>query len=292
MKVWIQQKNLASFLLLVIAQRLAEKTQREKDNVSSVNINIQNTLKHLHTNSIGGGPKAEDKDTSQSRKLQSYKSHGFMSKTCTKDDQMKTLLKSANPVNACYRESGQSKTLYKANPSCNQNLQEGTFEKKDSVSQSSDRVFKHPNPIVKNRKQQLPVTGCIAVGKSLNSRNFSKLLHSCPYQCDRHKVIVEAEDRYKSELRKSLIYNKKILLTPRKRQLLSNERTSSGGIKERKIRKNFTEEEVNYIFSGVKKMGNHWNAILWSFPFQQGRKSVDLAQKYHKLTRRPKFVAP
>lgn len=61
---------------------------------------------------------------------------------------------------------------------------------------------------------------------------------------------------------------------------------------ERKIRKNFTEEEVNYIFSGVKKMGNHWNAILWSFPFQQGRKSVHLAQKYHKLTKRPKFVAP
>lgn len=101
-----------------------------------MNINIQNTLKHLHTNSIGGGPKAEDKDTSQSRKLQSYKSHGVMSKACTKDDQMKTLLRSANPVNACYRESGQSKTLYKANPSCNQNLQEGTSEKKDSVSQS------------------------------------------------------------------------------------------------------------------------------------------------------------
>lgn len=60
----------------------------------------------------------------------------------------------------------------------------------------------------------------------------------------------------------------------------------------RKIRKNFTEEEVNYLFSGVKKMGNHWNLILWSFPFQQGRKSVDLARKYYKLTKRPKCVAP
>lgn len=99
-----------------------------------MNINTQNTLKHLHMDSIG--PKAEDKDTSQSRKLQSYKSHGFMSKACTKVDQMKTLLKSANPVNACYRESRQSKTLYKANPSCNQNLQEETFEKQDSASQS------------------------------------------------------------------------------------------------------------------------------------------------------------
>ncbi|KAM7058740.1 telomere repeats-binding bouquet formation protein 1 isoform 2-T3 [Molossus nigricans] len=241
-----------------------EKIQREKykDNVSSVNINIQNTLKHLHTDSIGGGSKVEDKDESQSRKFHTYKSHGFMSKACINDDQMKTLLKSANPVNACYSESGKNKTSYIANSGCNQNLHEETFEKKDCVSQSSDHVFKHPNPIVKNGKQHLPVTdpftlcsdiinkevinflsadncskmfkyrcsGCIAVGKSLNSRNFSKLLHSCPYQCDRHKVIVEAEDRYKSELRKSLICNKKILLTPRRRQRPSNEPTTSGGI--------------------------------------------------------------
>uniref|UniRef100_A0A287BPQ0 Telomere repeats-binding bouquet formation protein 1 n=2 Tax=Sus scrofa TaxID=9823 RepID=A0A287BPQ0_PIG len=272
-----------------------EKMQREKykDNVSSMNINIQNTLKDLHADRSGGGPKAEDKDKSQSRKLQGYKCHEVMSKACTNDDQMKTLLKSANPVNACYRESGQNKTLCKAISSCNQNSHEGpTSEKKNFVSQSSDHIFKHPIPTAKNTKQQLPVTGCIAIGKSLNSRNFSKVLHSCPYQCDRHKVIVEAEDRYKSELRKSLICNKKILLTPRRRRQLTNESSTPGGIKKRRARKNFTEEEVNYLFSGVKKMGNHWNLILWSFPFQQGRKAVDLAHKYHKLTKCPKYAAP
>ncbi|KAK2498711.1 hypothetical protein MC885_003471 [Smutsia gigantea] len=63
-------------------------------------------------------------------------------------------------------------------------------------------------------------------------------------------------------------------------------------IEKRRIRKNFTEEEINYLFSGVKKMGNHWNLILWSYPFQQGRKAVDLAHKYHKLTKRPKCAAP
>ncbi|XP_053762500.1 telomere repeats-binding bouquet formation protein 1 [Panthera pardus] len=303
-----------------------EKIQREKykDNVSSMNINIQNTLKHLHGDSIGRGPEAEDKDKSQSRKLPSCKSHGILTTACTNDHQMKTLLKSTNPVDACYRESGQNKTLYKANSSYSQNLQERTNFEKNSVSQSSDHVFKPPIPVVKNRKQELPVTdpftlcsdiinkevisflatdshskmlkyrcsGCIAVGKSLNSRNFSKLLHSCPYQCDRHKVIVEAEDRYKSELRKSLICNKKILLTPRRRRQLSSESTTSGGIKKRRIRKNFTKEEVNYLFNGVKKMGNHWNLILWSFPFQQGRKAVDLAHKYHKLTKGSKHEAP
>ncbi|XP_032342350.1 telomere repeats-binding bouquet formation protein 1 isoform X2 [Camelus ferus] len=242
-----------------------EKIQTEKyeDTFSSMNINIQNTFKHLHADSSGGVPKAEDKDKSQSRRLQSHKSHEAMSKACTNDDQMKTLLKSANPVNSCYRESGQNKTVCKTNSSSNQNVcEETTFEKKNFVSQSSDHVFKHPTPTAKNTKQQLPVTdpftlcsdiinkevinflatdncskmlkyrcsGCIAVGKSLNSRNFSKLLHSCPYQCDRHKVIVEAEDTYKSELRKSLICNKKILLTPRRRQQLSNESTAPGGI--------------------------------------------------------------
>ncbi|XP_073736097.1 telomere repeats-binding bouquet formation protein 1 isoform X2 [Callorhinus ursinus] len=324
---WKKAKEILHRIEQLERERNEEKTQREKDkdDVSSMNINIQNTLKHLHADSIGRGPTAEDKDKRQSIKLQSYQSHGVLSSACTNDHQMKTLLKSANPVNACYRESGQSKTLCKANSSSNQNLHEGTtFEKKNSVSQSSDHVFKHPIPVVKNRKQQLPVTdpftlcsdiinkevisflatdnhskmlkyrcsGCIAVGKSLNSRNFSKLLHSCPYQCDRHKVIVEAEDRYKSELRKSLICNKKILLTPRRRRQLSGESSTSGEIKKRRIRKNFTEEEVNYLFNGVKKMGNHWNLILWSFPFQQGRKAVDLAHKYHKLTKRPKCAAP
>ncbi|XP_055155350.1 telomere repeats-binding bouquet formation protein 1 isoform X4 [Symphalangus syndactylus] len=301
-----------------------EEIQREtyQDNISSMNISIQNTWKRLHADQIGRGSKAEDEDKSHSRQFQSYKSHGVMSKACTNDDQMKTPLKSANPVHACYRESEQNKTLYKAKSSCNQNLHEETTFEKNFVSQSSDHVFKHPVHIAKNIKQQLPVTdpftlcsdiinkevvsflatssskmltyrcsGCIAVEKSLNSRNFSKLLHSCPYQCDRHKVIVEAEDRYKSELRKSLICNKKILLTPRRRQQLSNESTTPGGIKKRRIRKNFTEAEVNYLFNGVKKMGNHWNSILWSFPFQQGRKAVDLAHKYHKLTKRPTFAA-
>jgi hypothetical protein len=60
-----------------------------------------------------------------------------MPKACANDDQVKTLLKSANPVNACYREHGQNKTLCKINSSCNQNLHEKTtFDKKSFVSQS------------------------------------------------------------------------------------------------------------------------------------------------------------
>ncbi|XP_053459439.1 telomere repeats-binding bouquet formation protein 1 isoform X1 [Nycticebus coucang] len=322
---WKKAKEILHRIEQLEREENEEKIQREEymDNISSMNINLQNTSKHLHADNIGQVTKAGDKGESHCRQMQSYKSHRVMSKASS-DDQMKTFLKGANPVNACYTESEKNKTLFKANSSCNQNLhEETTFEKKNFVSQSSDHVFKHPTHTAKNRKEQLPVTdpftlcsdiinkevigflatdkcskmlkyrcsGCIAVGKSLNSRNFSKLLHSCQYQCDHHKVIVEAEDRYKNELRKSLICNKKILLTPRRRQQLSNKSTTPGGLKKRRIRKNFTKEEVNYLYNGVKKMGNHWNSILWSFPFQQGRTAVDLARKYQKLTKHSKCGA-
>uniref|UniRef100_A0A2K6BAT7 Telomere repeats-binding bouquet formation protein 1 n=1 Tax=Macaca nemestrina TaxID=9545 RepID=A0A2K6BAT7_MACNE len=286
-----------------------ENCQDNQDNISSMNMSIQNTWKHLHADHIGRATKAEDEDKSHSRRFQSYKSHGVMSKACTNDDQMKTPLKSANPVHACYRESEQNKSLYKAKSSCNQNLHEETTFEKNFISQSSDHVFKHPVHIAKNIKQQLPVTDpftlcsdiinkevvsflatpscskmltyrcsgkCIAEEKSLNTSSC----HSCPYQCDRHKVIGGAEDRYKDTYLHLRTFVQQILIYS---TILITEK--------RRVRKNFTEEEVNYLFNGVKKMGNHWNSILWSFPFQQGRKAVDLAHKYRKLTKSPMCAA-
>lgn len=51
----------------------------------------------------------------------------------------------------------------------------------------------------------------------------------------------------------------------------------------RRARKDFTTEEINCLLKGVKEMGNHWNLILWSYPFQKGRTSVDLSKKYYRL---------
>ncbi|NXP13027.1 TERB1 protein, partial [Thinocorus orbignyianus] len=72
--------------------------------------------------------------------------------------------------------------------------------------------------------------GCAAGGLFFNSRTFSKMLQSCPYQCDRHKIILEAEERYKKELHKSAVCNnsryaayENILLTPVKKQGLHTE---------------------------------------------------------------------
>ncbi|NXJ95845.1 TERB1 protein, partial [Corythaixoides concolor] len=74
--------------------------------------------------------------------------------------------------------------------------------------------------------------GCTAGGLSFNSKTFTKMLQSCPYQCDRHKVILEAEERYKKELRKLAVCNnstyathEKILLTPVKKGRLHTEIT-------------------------------------------------------------------
>ncbi|XP_073462082.1 telomere repeats-binding bouquet formation protein 1 [Aquarana catesbeiana] len=51
----------------------------------------------------------------------------------------------------------------------------------------------------------------------------------------------------------------------------------------RAIRKDFTGKEIADLLDGVRKFGHHWNAILWSYPFQRGRRNVDLAKKYKQL---------
>lgn len=49
--------------------------------------------------------------------------------------------------------------------------------------------------------------GCTARGLSFSSKTFTKMLQSCPHQCDLHKVILEAEERYKKELRQLAVCN-------------------------------------------------------------------------------------
>ncbi|XP_051025131.1 telomere repeats-binding bouquet formation protein 1 isoform X2 [Acomys russatus] len=306
-------------------EREGEKEKQQsgqyKNNPLSVKIKMQTNMQHVCADSIEG-TKAEDKNTNQSTQLHNYESSGVMSKACANENKMKTLKKNINPVNPFFRERGQNKILHKATLSCTQNLNEKeTFDQKDPISQPSDHVVNHLTHTVKDRKKLVPETdpftlcldiidkelgfqatdscfrmlknrcsGCIVVRK-LNSRNYSKRLHSCAHPCDHHKVIMEAEDKYKSELRRAFICEKQILLTPRRRRPFSKELPASEGLKQRRIRKNFTKEEVNYLFHGVKKMGNHWNSILWSFPFQKGRRAVDLAHKYHKLIRGPSCAA-
>ncbi|XP_063266445.1 telomere repeats-binding bouquet formation protein 1 [Prinia subflava] len=281
--------------------------------------------------------------------------------------------------------------------------------------QASEQLFKQPAETVRNMKQTCTsdqhsfcsektgrvkstsaissshkmadsrCLGCTAGGLSLNSKTFTKMLQSCLHRCEQHRAILEAEERYRGELRRVAAGNnsrsaahqkmvlapvkkdrlrkeiptfrskkdnfQSILLTPnRKDKSDTSERhehsrnirwTSSYNLtpacekslqkaqdanlkrqrveemcsqkcqhlkencthsldkdegnemrslalsmrplNKRRARKDFTTEEINCLLKGVQKMGNHWNLILWSYPFQKGRTSVDLSKKYYRL---------
>ncbi|XP_026712319.1 telomere repeats-binding bouquet formation protein 1 [Athene cunicularia] len=328
------------------------------------------------------------------------------------------IVNAMDPVNASTRQSEQSHIPRSLNDSVLQShsiKEKNACVKNQSVLQVSEHLFKQPAQIVKNMEEtcisdqhslyseitneeksssatpashkmaNLRCLGCTAEGLSFNSRTFTKMLQSCPYQCEHHKVILEAEERYKNELRKLAVCNnsryttyEKILLTPVKkerphteistcrnkmysfqnilltpvRKNISNtsnrdecskntrltdnynlvptyeksfRKTQDANSKRRRLkemckqecqhlkenciyslgkdenkeicsldmdrrtlnkrrtRKNFTTEEVNCLLNGVKEMGNHWNSILWFYPFQKGRTSVDLSKKYYRL---------
>ncbi|XP_019361087.1 PREDICTED: telomere repeats-binding bouquet formation protein 1 isoform X2 [Gavialis gangeticus] len=345
--------------------------------------------------------------------------HDLVSTTAVNDKSRKNgILKAVNPVNASMGQSEQNNTLYSVDK-----LQRGSVlsdlhghertacEREQSLLETSDHLFKQPALTLNTqqaqiaggnkeisiqttsaspKKSDLRCMGCVKVGLSLNSKNFSKMLQTCPYQCDRHRVILEAEERYKEKLKKLAFCNnssstpyQKIVLTPIKKGSLNTESStfrsrisqeslqsilltpmkkaktgrSNGNVKlnkniqlpekydliatcpkilqtdqdnnlksqkikevhqtdheslngkrvysfdedesnespslamhtgtlqkrQRRPRKDFTTEEINYLLNGVKNMGNHWNLILWSYPFQKGRTNVDLAKKYHRL---------
>ncbi|KAH1181656.1 hypothetical protein KIL84_005382 [Mauremys mutica] len=359
---------------------------------------MQTTSKYHKMNASDKKANTERTHTKMQCSQLNCKSDDLVGTTSANNQSSKNgILKTVNLIDASTRESEQNVTLHSADKLHTGSVQKShttneqtACEKKQSVPQASEHLFKQPSLTVQNLKQA-QVTGCITVGLPFNSRNFSKILHTCPHQCDRHKVILEAEERYKRGLRKSVICNnsrseafKKILLTPVKKGRLNTEsstfksrknleenfqsicltpmkKTQSSisniddnfnkninfqekynliptytkalqtnqdthlrkqtvrerhyteyqGLNEknkysfdedesteslsldtharalkkskRRIRKDFTTEEVNYLLSGVRKMGYHWNSILWSYPFQKGRTNVDLAKKYRQL---------
>ncbi|KAK6480063.1 telomere repeats-binding bouquet formation protein 1-like [Huso huso] len=158
-------------------------------------------------------------------------------------------------------------------------------------------------------------SGCVTGVSPVNSRNFSHILRSCPYKCDRHRVLLETEDRFKMEVMKSLNNKRNGLSFNRSACCRTDHRDHSNvdnyqereetekkdvfsfndtgdppyGMEtqnqkpKRRERKDFSREEVEYLLDGVKELGTRWNSILRSYPFQTGRTDVDLAKKYKKL---------
>ncbi|NXF21305.1 TERB1 protein, partial [Rhodinocichla rosea] len=53
-----------------------------------------------------------------------------------------------------------------------------------------------------HKMADLSCLGCTAGGLSLNSKTFTKMLQRCLHRCEHHRVILEAEERYRGELRR------------------------------------------------------------------------------------------
>nr|XP_030138190.3 telomere repeats-binding bouquet formation protein 1 isoform X2 [Taeniopygia guttata] len=250
-------------------------------------------------------------------------------------------------------------------------------------SEKTERVRSTSVTPSSHKMADLRCLGCTARGLSLNSKTFTKMLQSCLHRCEHHRVILEAEERYRGELCRVAAGNnsrsathQKMLLAPVKKDrllkeiptfrskkdsfqsilLTPNRKDKSNASKrdehsrnirwtsnynltpayeksksqdvnlkrqrvkemcsqkcqhlkencthsldkdegkemcslamsmrplnKRRVRKDFTTEEINCLLNGVQKMGNQWNLILWSYPFQKGRTSVDLSKKYYRL---------
>ncbi|XP_068942035.1 telomere repeats-binding bouquet formation protein 1 [Petaurus breviceps papuanus] len=219
-------------------------------------LNTPDASKHSRVDSIARGTNAERNGPRKQGQHQNYEPNAAerCNASAGHEPQDLSLSDRANPVSACYKECGPANVLSTTSAPSTASAPRSHSSYKRATCEKSEQAYKCPAPAVRNRKHHLPVTdplalcsdiiskeasnfqgsdsyktlnfrcsGCVEVGKTLNSRNFSRLLHSCPFQCDRHKVILEAEDRYKSDLRKSLIFNKKILLTPHKKRRYDSE---------------------------------------------------------------------
>ncbi|NWV26884.1 TERB1 protein, partial [Origma solitaria] len=66
-------------------------------------------------------------------------------------------------------------------------------EKTEKVKSTSATSSSH-------KMEDLRCLGCTAGGLSFNSKTFTKMLQRCLHRCDHHRVILEAEERYRREL--------------------------------------------------------------------------------------------
>ncbi|MBN3319856.1 TERB1 protein, partial [Atractosteus spatula] len=90
-------------------------------------------------------------------------------------------------------------------------------------------ILKTPASV--NKYKNFRCSGCVTGVRALNSRNFSQILRSCQYKCERHMVLLEAEDRYKKGIRKLLEKKRnkldsyrRITLTPVKKSFISKDK--------------------------------------------------------------------
>ncbi|NXC96214.1 TERB1 protein, partial [Certhia familiaris] len=122
--------------------------------------------------------------------------------------------------------------------SCGRNrsgLQAGDFffphlDQHSFCSEKTERVKSTSATSASHKMADLRCLGCTAGGLSFNSRTFTKMLQSCLHKCEHHRVILEAEERYRGELRRVAAGNnsrsathQEMLLAPMKKGKLHKE---------------------------------------------------------------------
>ncbi|NWR72176.1 TERB1 protein, partial [Centropus unirufus] len=156
--------------------------------------------------------------------------------------QKNEIVNTMDPVNVSVRESKLSNILCSVNESQADHILQSHGDKTLSVKNASvpqwgvfsPNLGQHPLYAEKTKEKNsistkstshkmadLRCLGCTAGTLCFDSRTFTKVLQSCPYQCDLHKAILEAEERYRKDLCKLAVCNnsrcatyENILLTP------------------------------------------------------------------------------
>uniref|UniRef100_W5MCF9 Telomere repeat binding bouquet formation protein 1 n=1 Tax=Lepisosteus oculatus TaxID=7918 RepID=W5MCF9_LEPOC len=106
-------------------------------------------------------------------------------------------------------------------------------------------ILKTPASV--NKYKNFRCSGCVTGVRALNSRNFSQILRSCQYKCERHMVLLEAEDRYKKNILKTYVIRQRITLTPVKKSFISKGKTSYEGFQQILTHLKRTCSKLNFL---------------------------------------------
>ncbi|XP_044842754.1 telomere repeats-binding bouquet formation protein 1 isoform X6 [Mauremys mutica] len=302
---------------------------------------MQTTSKYHKMNASDKKANTERTHTKMQCSQLNCKSDDLVGTTSANNQSSKNgILKTVNLIDASTRESEQNVTLHSADKLHTGSVQKShttneqtACEKKQSVPQASEHLFKQPSLTVQNLKQAqvteillTPVKKGRLNTESSTFKSRKNLEENFQSICltpmkKTQSSISNIDDNFNKNINFQEKYNliptyTKALQTNqdthlRKQTVRERHYTEYQGLNEknkysfdedesteslsldtharalkkskRRIRKDFTTEEVNYLLSGVRKMGYHWNSILWSYPFQKGRTNVDLAKKYRQL---------
>ncbi|XP_030826655.1 telomere repeats-binding bouquet formation protein 1-like isoform X2 [Camarhynchus parvulus] len=96
-----------------------------------------------------------------------------------------------------------SEQLFKQPAETVRNMKQTCTSGQHSFCSEKTRRVKSISAISSSHKMaDLRCLGCTAGGLSLNSKTFTKMLQRCLHRCEHHRVILEAEERYRGELRR------------------------------------------------------------------------------------------